>query len=107
MMAFLGAEVILLQVTLPLSSSPRRTMRVRARAHLIMHCREFHGTRLELRVRSDSFNSFTSTFKIRFTCNRCQHKTARAINPNAYATGTVFVQARSHLQPCKMRACVT
>lgn len=41
---------------LPLSSSPRRTM------------------------------------KIRFTCNACGFRTARAINPNAYATGTVFVQ---------------
>ena len=30
--------------------------------------------------------------KIRFTCNACGFRSARAINPHALATGTVFVQ---------------
>jgi len=29
---------------------------------------------------------------VKFTCNKCGERTARAINPDAYRTGTVFVQ---------------
>lgn len=32
---------------------------------------------------------------IKFTCNKCGHRTMRAINPHAYKEGTVFVQVGS------------
>jgi hypothetical protein len=35
--------------------------------------------------------------RIAFTCNCCNHRTARAINPQAFITGTVFVQCEGCL----------
>ena len=32
-----------------------------------------------------------------FTCNKCQHRTSKAVNPHAYANGTVFVQCEGCL----------
>ena len=32
------------------------------------------------------------TLRVEFTCNKCWERTTRAINPQAYKTGTVFVQ---------------
>ena len=33
-----------------------------------------------------------SLLQVAFTCNACQHRSTKAINPSAYKTGTVFVQ---------------
>lgn len=40
-------------------------------------------------------NSPRRTLRVEFTCNKCWERTTRAINPQAYKTGTVFVQVTS------------
>ncbi|GAQ87769.1 hypothetical protein KFL_003760020 [Klebsormidium nitens] len=39
-------------------------------------------------------NSPRRTLRVEFTCNKCWERTTRAINPQAYKTGTVFVQCK-------------
>ena len=34
----------------------------------------------------------TRSAELSFTCDRCEHRTTRMVNPNAYKTGTMFVQ---------------
>lgn len=34
----------------------------------------------------------TRSAELSFTCDRCGHRTTRMVNPNAYKTGTMFVQ---------------